>query len=210
MDLMHDDDISLAVEITGSALAVVDGSDWEQPARQLEWTRRRTLDHMADALLYYAGHVARRATARVAPVRSGKPEAAPDDLGGDVTTAAAILSALLGAAPAGMRAFHPAGMADADGFRAMACDELLVHTFDITDGWGEGLEPPRELIERVLNRLFPWAPEGIDPWPALLWCNGRIELPAHPQLDRDWLWHCAPLDEWDGSVARRHIPPQWT
>jgi pilus assembly protein CpaC len=33
--------------------------------------------------------------------------------------------------------------------------------------------------------------------------NGRISLPGHPSPGANWSWHCAPLDEWDGTI------PQW-
>jgi hypothetical protein len=53
------------------------------------------------------------------------------------------------------------------------------------------------LAKATLERLFPWAPPDADPWPALLWANGRIDLPGQQrQVDRRW--HCAPLEEWDG------------
>jgi hypothetical protein len=97
-------------------------------------------------------------------------------------------------------------MADASGFVAMGCDETLVHTNDLARGFDLPFEPPRELCRRVLRRLFPWAPEEADPWQALLWANGRIALPGHGRLSSDWAWHCASLEEWDGTIATvRHI-----
>ena len=56
--------------------------------------------------------------------------------------------------------------------------------------------PPDGLVRATLARLFPWA-TGADPWPALLWCNGRVGLPGLARQGR-WAWHCAPLEEWDG------------
>ena len=38
---------------------------------------------------------------------------------------------------------------------------------------------------------------AADPWPALLWANGRIDLPGQ-ERQVDWRWQCAPLEEWDG------------
>ena len=43
----------------------------------------------------------------------------------------------------------------------------------------------------------PFGPADADPWAALLWANGRIDLPGQ-QRQVDWRWHCAPLEEWDG------------
>jgi hypothetical protein len=71
-----------------------------------------------------------------------------------------------------------------------------VHSDDAARGLGVPFAPPYGLVKATLTRLFPWAPDA-EPWPALLWCNGRIALPGLPRQDR-WAWHCAPLDEWDG------------
>jgi hypothetical protein len=79
----------------------------------------------------------------------------------------------------------------------MACDEFLVHTDDVARGLGVPFAPPRALARATLERLFPWAPADAEPWAALLWANGRIDLPGQ-QRQVDWRWHCAPLEEWDG------------
>jgi hypothetical protein len=101
------------------------------------------------------------------------------------------------ATPPGTRGWHPFGLADASGFAAMACDELLVHSDDAARGLGVPFAPPDELAEATLRRLFPWAPDGVEPWPGLRWANGRADLPGQPR-QVDWRWHCAPLEEWDG------------
>jgi len=101
--------------------------------------------------------------------------------------------------PPGTRGFHPFGMADASGFAAMGCDEMLVHTDDAARGLGTTFRPDDELAERTLRRLFPWAPEGDDPWATLRWANGRQSLGGKPRLEH-WWWHCAPLDEWTGNA----------
>lgn len=94
--------------------------------------------------------------------------------------------------------WHPCGVADASGFVAMACDELLVHTSDAASGLGREFAPTSEIAEATLRRLFPWAPTDVDPWSALRWANGRAELPGRSRLTK-WRWHCAPLSEWDGT-----------
>jgi len=49
--------------------------------------------------------------------------------------------------------------------------------------------------------LFPWALDDGPAWTLLLWSNGRVEVPGLVgRLDPDWVWHWAPLDEWDGVV----------
>lgn len=116
---------------------------------------------------------------------------------------ASILEHVIRAAPQGVRAFHSAGMADASGFAAMGCDEILIHTADIAAGFGISFKPPDDLCGRVLARLFPWAPADVGGWDALRWANGRLALPEMGPQDENWRWHCAPLSEWDGQIARR-------
>jgi hypothetical protein len=79
----------------------------------------------------------------------------------------------------------------------MACDEMLIHTDDAAKGLGLRFVPDLELAGRVLARLFPWHDPGSDAWQALLWANGRIDLPGR-QNQTGWTWHCAPLADWDG------------
>jgi hypothetical protein len=50
----------------------------------------------------------------------------------------------------------------------MGCDEILVHCWDAVRGLGEEFAPPAELADRVLRRLFPWAPTNESPWQPLM------------------------------------------
>lgn len=208
--LLGADDLTSAAEASRAALEPHLDADWSVPAGDLRWDCRRTVDHVADALLLYAVHLATRATARLRPLRDGDPEADREAALAAVTDAAAVLTQVVASASRGARAFHPAGMADRSGFIAMGCDEILVHTADVATGLGVAFDPPDHLPERVLRRLFPWAPDDVDPWDGLLWANGRTELPGHGRLGPDWYWHPAPLDEWDGTVKRRTAPPAWS
>ena len=80
----------------------------------------------------------------------------------------------------------------------MACDELLVHSDDAARGLGVPFAPSRtSLVKATLTRLFPWAPAGADPWPALLWPTAASPSPAIRARPAG-RWHCAPLEEWDG------------
>jgi hypothetical protein len=88
-------------------------------------------------------------------------------------------------------------MADPKGFAGMACVEVLVHGHDIAQGLRRDLDPPRDVCTRVLARMFPHTVHvlaDLDPWTALLWATGRVELPGHPQIE-EWSWHGAPLNE---------------
>ncbi len=204
------DDLALAASACRTALEPALDEDWTARAGDLNWTCQRTLDHVVDTLFFYAVMLATRATARPPAPRNGDPSSSPHDLLDSVDGAAAVLADVARSAPPDSRAFHPAGMTDPEGFVALGCEEILVHTFDIASGLGCAYSPPVDLVERVLWRLFPWAPEGHDAWLTLRWACGRDQLPDHDRLDPNWYWHSAPLSEWDGKVKRRTAPPAWT
>jgi len=182
---------------------------WDALAGDLEWTCRQTVDHVADALTYYAGNLATRTPVQRARLRNGDPSSDIEALLTGVETAAAVLAAVARATPPHTRAFHRAGMADVSGFMAMGCAEILIHTDDVA----AILDParryrgPDELAARLVARLFPWAPAHDDSWQLLRWSMGRAALPGHERLGPEWWWFCAPLAEWDGTPRTRWTPP---
>lgn len=205
-------DLLAAAAVCRNALLPALGDDWSQPAGDLTWDCRRTLDHVVDALLFYTGQLATRATRRLPRLRDGDPERPVEDLLEIVGMAAAVLAEVVRVAPASTRAFHPAGLADGSGFVAMGCAEILIHTDDIAQGLELPFRPPDELTAAVLARIFPWAPPEadsgeVDPWAAFRWACGRAPLPGRDRLGPDWWWHCAPLSEWDGTRTVRTVPP---
>jgi uncharacterized protein (TIGR03083 family) len=204
------DDLRRATALVVDALRPATDADWAVPAGDLEWSCRRTLEHLCNSLLLYAGSLATLAEADRPEVREERPASTTDEVLDQVEAAAAILARVCEATPPEARAFHPAGMADATGFLAMACDETLVHGRDIGEGLGIRLRPSDDLAVAVLERLFPWAPEHADPWEALLWCNGRMALPGRERLGTDWWWWSRPLEEWDGVTYTRTGPPRWS
>lgn len=203
--------------VVAAASAVVSslaGVGPEQASNRLPastWTVRRTVDHIADALVLYGRYVATRATVRLDPLRDGRPEASFAALCGDVRDAASLLARLVDGMDADEVAYHPAGAADASGWAAMACDEIIVHGHDVCEAAGVELSVGADLVEVVLTRLFPWAPppSTAAPMERLLWCNGRVALPGHPRQDELWYWWSRPLTEWDGLPHRRTAPPAW-
>ena len=209
MGMVGPEDLILAVDAVCAALAPHGSDDWDVPAGGLGWSCRATLDHLPDTLLLYAAHLASRATQGLPALRAGDASASPRRLLGITVESAHILAATAREAESRVRAFHPAGMADPEGFCAMGCDEILVHGKDIAVGLGVAFEAPADLVGRVLNRLFPWAPRGVDPWLALLWANGRTSLPGLGHLGSEWVWQAAPLDEWDGVPGWPSDPPGW-
>jgi hypothetical protein len=211
--IMQPGDTTRAAELTLAVLQPAIGRDWSIPAGDLEWSCRRTLDHIVDTMLFLAGGAATRAERRRSPVRNGDPRADIPVLLESVETAAYILEAVCAGMAPRERGFHPAGRPDADGFRAQATSEILQHTDDIAQGLGLRWRPPDDLCDRVVRRIFPWAPDAVetpDRWQALLWACGRTALPEHPRLAPDWWTHPAPLDEWNGTRKVRTAPPAWT
>lgn len=199
MSELTSEDLRRAVAAAAETLAPHVEADWSMIAGDLEWTCRNTLDHSIDVLLWYAGNLAMLATERRQHVRDGDSNGSIDRLLNALVSAGHILARVAEATPPGGRGYHGAGMADVTGFLAMACDEVLVHVHDISSGFGLEFHPPDDISERLVPRLFPWAPSNGDPWTRLLWCNGRRALPEHGRLGPEWGWWCAPLEEWDGT-----------
>ncbi len=203
------DDVVDAAEACHSTLRGAVGGDWNVRAGDLDWSVARTIEHVTNANLRYAMHFASRAEGPLPRVRQHDERLGPDKLLALVRAAAATLAETTRSAPGDARGFHPAGMADAEGFLAMGCDEILVHTYDAASGLAVAFEPSGDLCARVVTRLFPWAPADEDPWTTLLWANGRVALGQRARLSADWYWHCAPLAEWDGAANRRTQAGSW-
>lgn len=203
------EDLLAAAAICKQTLVPALDRDWSILAHDMEWSCRRTLDHLPDVMLFYAAHLATRATSRLLPPRDGDPDRTPAELLEILQSTAAILADVVRAAPPGTRAFHGAGMADATGWLGMACEEILMHTDDIARAFGIAYQPPEALVIKILARIFPWAPVDVPAWESLRWCSGRIALPNRERQDALWYWHCAPLAEWDGTIRRRVVPAMW-
>ncbi|GHH90817.1 GNAT family N-acetyltransferase [Streptomyces capillispiralis] len=179
-----------------AALGTVTDRDWEGVgAGRLEWDCRRTALHMAEDLIGYAGQLAGRATEGYAPFEIAFEEGT-DNAGvlRVITTTGALLAAAVRTTPRAVRAFHPYPFrhANREGFAAMGVAEVLLHTHDIAEGLGIAHEPPAELCDFVLTRIFPTVRPGPDPWPTLLWATGRGDLPGRAPVTR-WRWSNNPV-----------------
>ncbi|TDP97415.1 maleylpyruvate isomerase N-terminal domain-containing protein [Labedaea rhizosphaerae] len=172
---------------------------WAADVPFMKQTVSGTVLHIAQCLLWYSVDLSAGPPELPTVELQVKTDVPPADALRTLTTAARLLAAAVDAATPDARGWHPAGLADASGFAAMGCDELLVHTGDIGTALGVPFQPPDALAAATLHRLFPWAPE-VEPWPGLLWANDRMDLPDRPRPGRGWVWHCAPLSEWDGQV----------
>ena len=205
MDDLRPDDVRRAVGAAWDTLGPHAGADWSVKAGDLDWDCRRTLGHNCDALIWYAANLSMPGPDEIGVVDFVR-EVPVEWLLSTLVASGHVLAAVVEASAPGARGYHGAGMADATGFLAMGCDETLVHTHDLCAGLGEAFEGPADIAERVVARIFPWAPEHDDPWERLLWCNGRIALPGHARIGPDWGWWCAPLDEWDGVAYTDRYP----
>lgn len=180
----------------------IDSTDLRARAGPLTFSCARTLAHTVDAVLWYSANLAcRSSTDMETPLLS--PRKPLGYMLSCFESAANLLALAVAEAPPEARGYHAWGRADTSGFAAMGCDEMLVHGWDIAQGLGLDFDPPTQTVERTLRRLFPWAPAppDADPWQALLWANGRVELDGRP-AEKRWLWHNEPLDEWNGEVRR--------
>ncbi len=198
------DDLLDAAAAARRTLDPVTDRDWTIPAGDLAWDVRTTVTHAADAVGWYAAHLAAPSTGRLRFDFRAHGDASNSEVLDVLDAAAATLSHVARAAPRGANGYHSAGIADACGFLAMGCDEILIHCWDCARGFGVEFDPSAQLAERVLRRLFPWAPSDESSWPTLLWANGRVDLPHRERPGPDWEWHCAPLEDWDGTV-----PPEF-
>jgi RimJ/RimL family protein N-acetyltransferase len=190
---MGGDQIEEAVASCAALLRAAAGRDWDGArAGRLEWSCRRTAEHIASDLIAYAGQLAGRAATAYVPfeitVDEGTGDAGVVDV---IETTGALLAAAVRTTPREVRAFHPYPFrsANREGFAAMGVAEVLLHTHDIAEGLGLPYEPPAGLCARVLTTIFPHVrPEPDAPWNTLLWATGRGGLPGREPLT-EWRWN---------------------
>jgi|SRR5665647_25651 len=162
-------------------------SDWNVLAADLEWSCWGTAAHVTDDLFSYSSQILAQPSDNYLPIEATvDDEATPEDLLRSIAMCGELLRLAAASVPRDVRAWHPYGTSDPEGFAAMGIVEVLVHTHDIAGGLGVEWKPPRKLCAPVLLRLFPDAPPG-DPSEVLLWSTGRTELGDRPRL-ASWRW----------------------
>jgi hypothetical protein len=200
------DDVRAAEAACRDFLMPHAGADWSAAVPDMDHTVASVVAHAASGPLWYALDLWSGPGGDAAFDLKVQADAASAALLVSLRSAARACAASVDAAPASIRGFHPAGAADASGFAAMACDEMLIHTDDAARGLGLTFAPDPELAGRVLARLFPWHnPGDEDGWQLLRWANGRTGRPGHPS-QQGWRWHCAPLADWDGKPRPLALP----
>lgn len=170
-------------------LESVSDRDWTARSGSVDWDCRTTAAHIADALAFYAGHLAARATAWLKFDVVAHADASNRQVARLIAAMGELLAQVIEGTPEDVRAFHHSGMWDKSGFAAMACLETLVHTDDVAVGLAVELDPPRDICQRIIDRLFVGEPAKEDPWHVLRWGTGRGDLRGRERLGPDWEVH---------------------
>lgn len=161
----------------------------------LDWTSRTVVDHLCNTLAFYANHAVTRATEHQPRIRSlGDADLEDADLARSLAAWVLLLSTVLRSLEPTARGWHRLGMADPEGFAALACNEIVIHTDDVARAHSTSFQPEPELSERLLARLFPDVANELraQPEDLLRWANGRSDLPGRPRRS-NWQSHPAPL-----------------
>jgi hypothetical protein len=186
-------DLAAAATALSTALEPVLDRDWTAATGTGDLTAFRTAEHLGDCLLSYAAQLTARRMDRYVNFEAALTAAATnaDALEFAVTTAG-MLAATVAVLSPEVRAYHPSGISDPEGFAGMGVVEILVHGEDIARGLGVRLDPPADVCARTMARMFPDAEVAAEPWPALLWATDRLDLPGRPSR-AGWRWRGAPL-----------------
>ncbi len=167
------DSVAAAAAAVVAALQPGVDADWSVRAGDLEWSVDRTIAHMTGAAAKYALYLSSRSTRYVAVSVCPAEDATRQERLEAIEECAAALASVAATAPAGAVGYHVTGMRNAEQFLAMACEELLVHTYDVTRGLGLAYEPPEELCRLVIEHCYPGHDEQRPVWPFLAWLSGR-------------------------------------
>jgi hypothetical protein len=195
---MGGDDVRAAAVTSLELLARTGDADARVPL--MDTDLGGVVAHLTSCLTWYA-HDLVAGPAEVSGFSlTRRPGAGLPELRAQLGAAAEVLARVVERADPDERGAHSWGLADAAGFAAMGCAELLVHTGDVAEALDLDWAPPPQLADATLTRLFPWVDvtDADDPAAALRWATGRAELPGRERLTA-WRWHAAPLEEWDGS-----------
>jgi hypothetical protein len=174
--------VEAAVVFMTDTLSPREDDDWSINAGPVAWSCWQTAAHVAHDLLAYAGQVAAAAQGGYLPADLCiRRETTPREVLNVVSACGRLLSSALTTANPAVLAWHW-GPTDVSGFAALGVNEVLVHTFDISEGLGLPWNPPAALVEPVLARLFPGSLKApLDQ--TLLWCTGRAELEGLARQD---------------------------
>jgi len=165
--MVNAEHVRLCGEHCRSFLAPHVDKDWQQRPDDIDMSVAELVAHVARAILWYAIDLSAGAPDLVAADPQVKADESNHEILRALATSVHIRALVVHAAPESARGFHPFGTADPSGFAAMSCDEMLIHTNDIASALSQTFDPPNDLVEAVLNRLFPWVRPVADPWQQL-------------------------------------------
>jgi hypothetical protein len=199
-EFLSPEDLERAGDLAFDAISPGASNDWHAVlAGSLQWTVHETVVHMASTCIFYSAHLAGEARAELPITLASAGNPSNLELLETVTVTLRVMAGVARSPSPMKRGYHWAGLANVSGFLAMGCDEILIHAHDVAQGLELPFSIPEDLASGILARLYPWAPDDVAPSQSLLWVNGRLKLPGRSR--QDWQrWHCAPLEEWDGTT----------
>src|SRR5438445_10352701 len=107
-------DLGAATQVLAATLGPGIDRDWTVLARNSEWTCEKAAEHVCDVLFSYAAQLAATApSAYVKLLLTAEVPAGPADLLDGMRATAGILGSVVATSGPEVRAYHPAGMADA-------------------------------------------------------------------------------------------------
>ena len=189
-------DLRTAARLCMATLRPALDGDWSALAHGLEWSCRHALDHISDALAYFATNMGAEPPGSPVGSYGQRADAPLKDLLASVEPLADLVAETVSRLPAETVVPHMWGETDPEGILAMGVVEIVVHTWDIGQAVGAHINDPaaNQLAMRSLGRLFPESPDGPAPLDSLLFATGRMALPNRPRLT-SWRWRSGPLTD---------------
>lgn len=183
-DSLHPDDLCRAAALSRESLMALGEADWSEPAHGLEWSCRKTLQHMTSALDWYAMLLATPSEEpfrfRFLPQPEFSAEYPLAFLLGMLEREAAVLAVVAAAADASARGFHTWGQPDPTGYVAMGCAEILLHTDDIVRGHRQPVPSTGRSLPGCHRTALPMGADRCRPVDNAA-LGGRAREPARPR-----------------------------
>ncbi len=161
------DDLDSVISCVVSGLLPITDRDWSVRAGTLEWDCWHTAEHIGDCLMSFAWQLAVQPSGRyVRAVATAEKGASPAEVLEFAVTGGRVLASMVRTSRAHVRAYHPAGMADPEGFAGMGCHEALLHGNDIAQAFGLSLDPPRDVASPGWAATRPCCTATTSPRPS--------------------------------------------
>lgn len=182
--------VALADQL-GEVVAAGSTAAWNRTAGDLDWTVRRTVAHLVDALTWNSLQLASGAAGHLRIDALPPDDATPGEMVEAIRAAARLMATVVDGGGRDRRSWHLFGVTDPTGILAVGFAELLVHGEDITRGLGLAWNPDAAVVEAVQQRLLPQVVLGADPWTSLLAAHGRT-VGDGTVVAALWTWDMTP------------------